>query len=220
MRNDAFTPSASPGPAEDGRVFTIGHSHHELQHLLELLRAAGVDAVADVRSSPFSRRLPQYNRPELERGLKEAGVVYVFLGEELGGRPQQPSLYDDEGRVDYRRVRTTDFFRRGLERVARAREKYRVALLCAEEDPLDCHRGLMIAPALVELGVLPVHLRGDGGIETTGALEERLLRATGLDGLFALEGEERRQSLEAAYDALARKKAFRLRPEAGAEDRK
>src|SRR5438045_2077136 len=99
MRNDAPAPPPTPGPAEDCRVFTVGHSHHELAYLLDLLRAAGVGAVADVRSSPFSRRLPQYNRPELEQGLKEAGVVYVFLGDELGGRPPQLSLYDDEGRV-------------------------------------------------------------------------------------------------------------------------
>ncbi len=199
-------------PASVTRVFTIGHSHHELPRLIELLKAAGVEAVADVRSHPFSRRLPQFNRPELEHGLKSAGLVYVFLGDLLGGRPDLPSVYDEEGRVDYRRVRATDFFQRGLERLARAREKYRVALLCAEEDPLDCHRGLMIAPALVEGGIVPAHLRGDGSIESMAALEDRLLRETNQDGLFALTGEDRLEALEEAYRLMARKKAFRLRP--------
>jgi uncharacterized protein (DUF488 family) len=212
MRNEAPTSR----PAEGCRVLSVGHSHHDLPRLVELLRAAAVDAVADVRSSPFSRRLPQFNRPELEAALKAAGVAYVFLGDLLGGRPPQQALYDDEGRVDYRRVRATDFFRRGLERLERAQRKCRVAMLCAEEDPLDCHRGLMIAPALVERRIAPAHLRGDGRIETTAALEDRLLAVTGLDGLFALTEEDRREALEAAYDAMARKKAFRQRPDGGA----
>ena len=199
MRNDVS--------ADDRRVLSVGHSNHDLPHLIELLRAAGVEAVADVRSSPFSRRHPDFNRPELEFGLKAAGIVYVFLGALLGGRPQPAELYDEEGRVDYRRVRATDFFRRGLVRVERARGKYRVALLCAEEDPLDCHRGLMIAPALVERGLQPGHLRGDGSVETTAQFEARLQAETGVDGLFALEE---------AYLVMARRKAFRLRP--GAED--
>jgi uncharacterized protein (DUF488 family) len=210
MRNDP--------PANETRVLSVGHSHHDLPHLIELLRGAGVEAVADVRSSPFSRRLPQFNQPELERGLKAAGVAYVFLGDLLGGRPRQGELYDDEGRVDYRLVRATDFFRRGLERLERASAKYRVAMLCAEEDPLDCHRGLMIAPALVERGIRPGHLRGDGRVETTAALEDRLLAATGLDGLFALAEEDRREALAEAYVVMARKKAFRLRPEEGSQD--
>jgi uncharacterized protein (DUF488 family) len=194
------------------RVLSVGHSHHDLPRLLELLRSAGAEAVADVRSSPFSSRHPHFNGPELERGLREGGLGYVFLGDLLGGRPRGAALYDDEGRVDYRQVRATDFFRRGLERLEQASARHCVAMLCAEEDPLDCHRGLMIAPALVERGILPGHLRGSGRVETTAELEDRLLAATGLDGLFALAEEDRREALEHAYVLMARKKAFRLRP--------
>jgi uncharacterized protein (DUF488 family) len=196
----------------DVGLFSIGHSHHEMGRLIELLEAADVTAVADVRSHPYSRRLPQFNRPDLDAALRASGIVYVFLGDLLGGRPAQPDLYDEDRRVDYWRVRAEPFFRQGLDRLARAREKYRVAMLCAEEDPLDCHRGLMIAPAMLERGLAPVHLRGDGSRETTPAMEERLLAATGLDGLFTLVEEERRSALEQAYRVLARKKAFRVRP--------
>jgi uncharacterized protein (DUF488 family) len=138
-----------------GRLFTIGHSHHPPERLIELLRQAGVTAVADVRSSPYSQRQPQFNRPQLQQFLADGGITYCFLGDLLGGRPGRPSLYDDTGRVDYERVRQTADFQRGLELLTTARDEHRVALLCAEEDPLDCHRGLMIAPALAEQVAAP-----------------------------------------------------------------
>jgi uncharacterized protein (DUF488 family) len=201
-----------------GWLYTIGHSHHELPYLVGLLQSVGVRTLADVRSQPFSRRLPQFNRPDLEYDLKRSGLAYVFLGDLLGGRPSALSLYDEEGRVDYLRLRATDFFQRGLQ-LLEARKNGRVALLCAEEDPLDCHRGLMIAPALVERGVSPWHLRGDGSLESMAMMEERLLALTDvgegmLDGLFALQvsAEERREYLKEAYRKQARARAYRLRP--------
>jgi hypothetical protein len=203
----------------EGRLFSIGHSNHDLHRLIELLQKAGVSAVADVRSHPFSQRYPQFNRPDLEWGLRQHDIVYAFLGNLLGGRPRQASLYDGEGRVDYERMRGTAQVRAGLEHLAEALESYKVAMLCAEEDPLDCHRGLMIAPALEEMGITPCHLRGDGSVETTAEMEERLLAVTGigigvLDGLFGglVSEDERRQILAEAYRVQARRKAFRLRP--------
>jgi uncharacterized protein (DUF488 family) len=204
----------------NGRLFSVGHSNHEMPRFIELLRGAGVTVVADVRSSPFSRRLPWFSRPELEAGLRDHGIAYDFLGDQLGGRPQALGLYDEDGRVDYEKVRETALFRQGLERLLRSLKRSTVAMLCSEEDPLDCHRGLMIAPALVERGVSPLHLRKDGGVETTAEMEARLLResrvAEGIhDGLFAglLTEEERRHFLAEAYQVMARKKAFRLQTE-------
>jgi uncharacterized protein (DUF488 family) len=207
------------------RLFTIGHSNHELARLIELLQAAGVTAVADVRSQPFSQRLPQFNRPELARGLEDHGIAYAFFGDSLGGRPRSPSLYDADGRVNYERMRTTTPFRNGLDQLIAALDEHRVALLCSEEDPLDCHRGLMITPALAERGFTPLHLRKDGSAETTLEMEQRLLDETGvgkdiLDGLFAavVTDEERRQLLQEAYRLMARRKAFRLRPDVAEQE--
>jgi uncharacterized protein (DUF488 family) len=203
------------------RLFTIGHSSHDLPSFLGLLRRAGVTAVADVRSMPFSQRWPQFNRPGLERALGGEGLAYLFLGDRLGGRPRQLSLYDDTGRVDYERVRAMPAFRQGLDEVLRAQQSFAIGLMCSEADPLDCHRGLMITPALGERGIAPLHLRRDGTAETTAEMEERLLAETGvgagvLDGLFAAQvtPEERRQILAEAYRAMARRKAFRLQTEA------
>jgi hypothetical protein len=201
------------------RLFSIGHSNHDWPRFVELLRAAGVTAVADVRSQPYSRWLPQYNRNELAQGLQVQDIVYGFLGNLLGGRPQREDVYTLDGQVDYERVRATAAFRRGLDQLVEALDQHKVAMLCAEEDPLDCHRGLMIAPALVEGGILPVHLRGDGAVETTANMEDRLLTVTGcganlMDGLFAglISADERQQFLREAYRAQAKRKAFRNGP--------
>ncbi len=201
-------------------LFSIGHSNHSLDHFVDLLRRAGVAAVADVRSQPFSQWLPHFNRPELEKELRLRSIGYAFAGHQLGGRPSQINVYNGEGQVDYERVRATAGFQQGLDALCTAGEQDAVAMLCSEEDPLDCHRGLMIAPALIERGILPAHVRGDGTIESTAQLEERLLRETGvgtgiLDGLFAsiLSGSERGELLAEAYRIQARRRAFRLRPE-------
>jgi uncharacterized protein (DUF488 family) len=205
------SPPAGAGP----RLISIGHSNHEPGAFLDLLRGAGVAAVADVRSSPFSRRLPHFNGPQLEAFLRRNQLAYVYLGDFLGGRPRDDALYDDEGRVDYERVRTTAAFALGLERLLLAAEEGAVAMLCAEEDPLDCHRGLMITPALVERGIRPLHLC-KGGVETTDEMERRLLEETGLLGrlepdLFtpAPDEAERRRVLADAYRMRARRKAYR-----------
>jgi hypothetical protein len=213
--------------AVSSRLFTIGHSNHSWERFGELLRAAGVTAVIDVRSSPFSRWLPQFNRPELESSLRPLGIAYRFQGDALGGRPKSPDVYTPEGQVDYERVRKTAAFQRRIDQLLRELGQGVPVLLCAEEDPLDCHRALMIAPALIEQGVRPIHLRGDGSRETTEEFERRLLAETGIgagivDGLFAatLSAAEHRELLAEAYRTQARRKAFRLAAEAaGGEDR-
>jgi uncharacterized protein (DUF488 family) len=198
-------------------LFSIGHSNHELGGFLGLLGRAGITTLADVRSQPYSRRHPYYNRPDLEAALAEAGMAYVFLGHALGGRPDDADVYDAEGRVDYERVRKTKVFQQGVKELLAAKGK-KTVLFCAEEDPLDCHRGLMIAPALLELGEATCHLRGNGSQETMDEMEKRLLAETRmgegfLDGLFAavISPDERRELLAKAYRLQARRKAFRRR---------
>src|SRR5262249_15802767 len=150
-----------------------GHSNLEIEAFVALLQGAGVTALADVRSSPYSRRLPHFNREALEAVLRTHGIAYVFLGAELGGRPDRPSLYHEEGWADYEPMRQTEAFASGMQRVQRGVARYVVALTCSEEDPLDCHRGLMITPALKEAGLVPRHLRKGGRLETTAQFEQR-----------------------------------------------
>jgi uncharacterized protein (DUF488 family) len=149
-----------PAPA----VWTIGHSNHSAERLLELLRERGITAVADVRTSPYSAYSSQFNREQLQRLLDVAGIGYVFLGIELGGRPADPALYDAEDHVRYDLVAASDTFAAGLERLLHGISTYRVAILCGEEDPISCHRRRLVGRVLVERGISLEHIRGDGSI--------------------------------------------------------
>ncbi len=125
-------------------VYTIGHSTHPREFFVALLLRHGIGAVGDVRSKPYSRMHPQFNREELTNYLYEAGIAYVFLGRELGGRGEDRSCYDS-GKVRYERLAQTQLFREGLRRVREGTRDRKMALMCAEKDPLDCHRGVLVA---------------------------------------------------------------------------
>jgi uncharacterized protein (DUF488 family) len=160
-------------------IFTIGHSTHSLGTFLALLRQHDVTALADVRSAPYSRFNPQYNKDSLERELGAHGIRYVFLGRELGARSEDPSCYE-KGRVQYRRLARTEIFQSGIERVLRGAEEFRIALLCAEKEPLECHRTLLVARALHELGIEVRHILAEGRVESHEASMERLLDLVGV----------------------------------------
>lgn len=155
-------------------VFTIGHSSHPQRRFEELLRHAGITAIADVRSAPFSRMNPQFNQDALKASLKKIGIEYSFLGRELGGRPAGPQFFCD-GVADYDRMAERPEFEEGLQRVIKGARRYRVALLCSEHDPLDCHRCLLVGRQLLLKGVNVEHVLADGTILNQGAIEERLL---------------------------------------------
>ena len=142
------------------RIFTIGHSRHPWEVFLEMLQAAGITALVDVRSSPRSRFAPWSNRARLEAASSEAGIAYHFFGDALGGRPAGKHFYDPAGNLDYERVRQEKFYQDGIVRLAEVvAGEEAVCLLCSEEDPARCHRNLLVAPQLLERGLEVVHLR-------------------------------------------------------------
>jgi len=160
-------------------VFTVGHSTHSWDGLLALVSLHGVTAVADVRSTPRSRFNPQFDRESLADSLRQRGIAYVFLGRELGGRPEDQSCYEN-GRVRYDLVARTALFQKGIDRVLHGAEEHRVVLLCAEKEPLECHRTLLVAAALVARGVVVQHIHADGRLERHEAAMDRLLDLVGL----------------------------------------
>ena len=187
-------------------LFTIGHSNHPIERFLELARGAGISAIADVRSTPASRRYPWFNQARLAPRLAAEGIAYVPLGEALGGRPRDPRLYRDDGVVDYVAMARTDEFRAGLDRVAEGVRRYRVCLMCAEREPLDCHRCLLVARALAERGFTIGHVLADATLEPHAHTEERLLKLAGAPAdLFA----DRGQRLASAYARRTGTAAYR-----------
>ena len=146
-------------------ILTIGHSNHPIEKLLSLLQASGAEVVVDTRSHPYSKYTVQFNREALQSAIAGGGMKYIYLGRELGGRPDGSGFYDAEGHVLYAKVAASPQFREGIERVLAGSERYRVALLCAEEDPRDCHRRLLISRVLAGRGVLIRHIRGDGRLQ-------------------------------------------------------
>ena len=160
--------------ATGASVLTIGHSTHDSEAFVALLQRHGVTDVADVRSSPYSRFNPQFNREALANRLAACGIEYAFLGQELGGRPDDASCYEN-GQVRYDRVRKTRSFQRGIERILRDMAGRRVALMCSEKEPLECHRTLLVAQALRAQGVAVEHILADGELETHAAAMDRLL---------------------------------------------
>jgi uncharacterized protein (DUF488 family) len=201
-------------PAKQWKLFTLGHSNLEISDVLGTLLRHEIGVLCDVRSRPGSFRFPQFNREPLEAQLSKAKIRYEFFGEQLGGRPLDPRFYLPNGLVDYAARRRAPDFLEAVDR-AMAREA-NTAILCAEEDPLHCHRFLLICPALVQKGALPLHLRRGGAVETHRDAEDRLLQLHGFadvtsDSLFA---QGREAALEDAMRLQAEQYAFRTSPEA------
>jgi uncharacterized protein (DUF488 family) len=161
-------------------VLTIGHSTHDASTFLNLLRRHAVTAVADVRSMPVSRFTPQFNRDTVKSGLYAAGIKYVFLGRELGARTEDDACYVD-GQVQYDRLAQTVEFLSGIERVLKGAQTERIAIMCAEQEPLDCHRTVLIAQVLVKRGATVGHIHGNGNVESHTAAMQRLMAKFGLD---------------------------------------
>jgi uncharacterized protein (DUF488 family) len=198
-------------------VLTIGHSTLSYEQFLCRLRAAGVTAVADVRTSPFSRHFPHFNQSALHEELRQDGIAYVFLGNELGGRPAEKELFC-EGVADYEKMAKTKAFAKGLERVVEGAKKFKIALMCSEHNPLDCHRCLLVGRVLQERGVLVGHILANGSLSGHTDIEAQLLDLAGKteDELFT-RPEER---LAIAYRLRAMKVAYsqlRSHPNVAAE---
>lgn len=155
-------------------VYTIGYSNHEIAYFIDFLRQHNITALGDVRSHPYSRYVPQYSQEPLKAALAAAGISYVFLGKELGARSKNPTCYK-KGRVQYERLAKESTFLEGIDRVIQGTSRYRIALMCAEKDPIECHRALLVARKLFDAGIPVNHILADGSLEAHEAMESRLL---------------------------------------------
>lgn len=183
-------------------LLTIGHSNHPVEKFIGLLQQAGVKTVADVRTVPRSRRYPQFNEKALGKSLGDAGIDYLYFGRELGGRPADKNLLTD-GVADYEKMAASEGFKGALDRLLGHAAKTSTAAMCAEGNPLECHRCLLVARRVAERGVAVAHILPDGAVIEHSEIEEKLLKLSGQGAgdLFAARDER----LAAAYRARSRK---------------
>jgi uncharacterized protein (DUF488 family) len=170
-------------------IKTIGHSNHPIERFIDLLKAGDVKLLVDVRSMPYSRRFPQFGRERLSKTLNEAGIAYVWEGEALGGMPGQGGGYNE--------LATRLAFKQALDRVIERGRSTPLCLMCAEKEPLDCHRTVLVSRRLAERGQTIEHLLADGTMRPHRDIEEKLLAKAAGGDLF----EDRDQVLARAYDA-------------------
>lgn len=200
------------------QLFTIGHSTTEVEDFLARLTAHRIDVVVDVRSSPFSRRFPQYSKDDLRASLVANGMKYLFLGAQLGARRAENDCYVN-GVAEYRLISQLPAFKEGVSRVIRGAQDFRVALMCAEHDPLTCHRTILVCRALKEHVPEIRHILRDGSIETMFDAERRLVdeENTEQDQTdFFSSSPANHDPLSTAYEKRGGKIAYRSRT--GEED--
>ena len=194
-------------------LFTIGHSNHSLNHFLELLLAYQVSAIVDVRSSPYSKYSPHFNKDLLESALRDADIDYVFLGRELGAQRSEDGCYID-GQAKYDRIAHLSTFRRGLEIVLQGVEHCRVALMCSESDPITCHRTILVCRELKRIcpDLKITHILGDGTEEQQETSEKRLINLHKIQPELFGDLTSTSSLIEKAYDLQAEKIAFKKVP--------
>jgi uncharacterized protein (DUF488 family) len=187
-----------------GVIWTIGHSNHSARRFIDLLQGAGIDCVADVRSTPFSRRNPQFSQKALAASLKDAGIEYWFLGDALGARPKDLDCYEG-GKASYARIAATAAFQEAIHALIDESHAKRIALMCAEKEPLDCHRTILVGRALAQRDPELAHIHTDGRIESHAELEERLLQMA-KEHIDLLSSRD--VALARAYDKRGQQMAF------------
>ncbi len=190
-------------------LFSIGHSNIPIDRFIWMLHGAGVNAIADVRSKPVSRYCPWFSAKNLATRLQQEGMLYLSFGESLGGRPSDPALYCD-GAVDYDAMAKRPEFSAALDRLLAEAARRRICLMCAEREPLDCHRGLLVARALAERELTVGHILHDGTIEPHTTTEQRLLAWSGPAADVFVGGQ--RERVAAAYHSRTRAVAYRAKP--------
>ena len=188
-------------------LFTIGYSPHILNSFLRILKKYQITAVADVRSSPYSQFKPEFNKDQLTEFLKKHGIAYVFLGDFCGARVEDPSCYVN-GKVDYALVAENPKFKEGLKRIINGMEKFCIALMCAEKDPITCHRTILVCRNLTSRGINIKHILSNGRVEEHKDSEQRLLKLFKLNHPDMFRSEEQR--LGDAYSRQGEKIAYEI----------
>jgi uncharacterized protein (DUF488 family) len=196
------------------KIYTIGHSTHTIEQFISLLVMHGITAVCDVRSQPYSKFNPQFNKENLRDELKKSEIAYIFFGKEMGPRSDNPAHYKD-GKVQYHWLAETKLFRQGLRRIKEGMKSYSIALMCAEKDPVMCHRMILVSRYL-RSDVEIFHILDDGTVENNRVSEKRLMEMFGIvQELFDSSIE---YAIQRAYNKQSEKIAYTVKKGNGIEN--
>ena len=192
------------------KLFTIGHSNHSFDEFLDLFQPHEIETIIDVRSAPYSRYSPQYNKDVLDKSLKSRGIEYIFLGKELGARRVEEDCYVN-GQVKFEFIARLPVFQAGLERILKETKKREAALMCAEAEPLNCHRTILICRQLkkIDPDLQIIHILGDGTTEPHTETERRLVRLHKIERELFGELSSNSNLIKKAYELQEEKIAFR-----------
>ncbi len=192
--------------------YSIGHSNHSVEQFISLLTSKGINCLVDVRSTPYSQRLAQFNREAITSDLAKATILYQYKGDSLGGRYTNPALLTEDGQVDYGKVMQENSFQKGIDELIQlASSGKKIAFMCAEKDPFDCHRFALVSRALALKGQHVCHILADGKVIEQADIEKRLLQKYKSDydqmDLFA-GASSREDALSEAYALRGRDIAY------------
>ena len=191
--------------------FTIGHGNYPIDLFIDSVRSAGIDTIIDVRSTPYSRFNPHFNRENLEKSLKESAIGYRFMGDWLGGRYTDPGLLFPDGTVDYRKVQDTEQFKEGISRLLAVISSGKtIALMCAEKEPERCHRFALISPVLQSKGITVIHIRPEGKLQSNEDLEKQLINSVFDVGQMRISGDSV-DVVEVLYKEVNRKIGYKVK---------
>ena len=192
---------------KDKVIFTIGYSSFSCELFIEILKKYNINALADVRSQPYSQFKPEFNRENLKRDLSKNNIAYVFLGEECGARVDDPNCYVN-GKVNYKLVAQNQKFKTGIERIKKGMEKFNIVLMCAEKDPITCHRTILICRNLASDKITIKHILSNGSVEDHNESEQRLLKLFKLNHPDMFRSEQQR--LDDAYKRQSERIAYEV----------
>lgn len=200
---------------EHNILYTIGHSNHTIDEFIHLLKTHGITCIADVRSAPYSRYCPQFNKDPLALALRAADIEYAYLGDRLGARPNNPRCYDGN-HVNFEHVAQTEEFKSGLDRLIDAASQHSIALMCAEKEPLECHRTILVCRNLKDSNLRIKHILADGAIEDHGDAERRLVKMLKIQPTLFEREKTEADFIQQAYDRQAVKISHAPESEASA----
>lgn len=180
-------------------LYTIGYAPFSIKGFIDTLRQYDINAVVDVRSAPYSKFRPEFKKDNLNKFLSDNSISYIFLGKYVGARVEDSSCYVD-GILNYSLLKDSENFRTGISRILEGMKNYRIALMCAEKDPVNCHRTFLICRTLRSYPVSIHHILDDGSLEEHSVTEKRIVQEYGLEqpDMFRSEGDR----LEEAYDRM------------------